>query len=230
VGLYVETLVRADLAEVWRRTQDPGEHERWDLRFTRIRYLPDDGGPRRFRYSTRILPGLVIAGTGTTVAERYRPDGTRTSALRFASANPLSLIREGAGYWRYAPTGAGVRFVTGYDYRPGWGRLGALVDRVFRPLLGWATAWSFDRLRLWLERGIDPRHLLWHGLAEFGVRASIPLAALAWAGWWPASATAAAALLLPPAPTTPAARRCRRRPIDRRQAVAPSTLHTLQAP
>ena len=22
--------------------------------------------------------------------------------------------------------------------------------------MGWATAWSFDRLRLWLEEGIDP--------------------------------------------------------------------------
>jgi hypothetical protein len=29
---------------------------------------------------------------------------------------------------------------------------------VFRPLLGWATAWSFDRLRLHLERGIAPAH------------------------------------------------------------------------
>ena len=27
---------------------------------------------------------------------------------------------------------------------------------VFGPLLGWATAWSFDRLRLWLEDGLDP--------------------------------------------------------------------------
>jgi uncharacterized membrane protein YphA (DoxX/SURF4 family) len=26
----------------------------------------------------------------------------------------------------------------------------------FRPLLGWATAWSFDRLRLWIEHGIRP--------------------------------------------------------------------------
>ena len=26
----------------------------------------------------------------------------------------------------------------------------------FARLLGWATAWSFDRLRLWIERGIPP--------------------------------------------------------------------------
>jgi len=27
---------------------------------------------------------------------------------------------------------------------------------LFRPLMGWATAWSFDRLRLWIEKGIAP--------------------------------------------------------------------------
>ena len=32
-----------------------------------------------------------------------------------------------------------------------------MFDRLmFRPLMGWATAWSFDRLRLWLEEGITP--------------------------------------------------------------------------
>lgn len=51
-----------------------------------------------------------------------------------------------------------VRFITWYDYRTRFGAAGALADRVaFRPLLGWATAWSFDRLRLWLEDGVSPR-------------------------------------------------------------------------
>jgi hypothetical protein len=50
-----------------------------------------------------------------------------------------------------------VRFLTWYDYDTRFGRCGRAFDRlVFRPLLGWATAWSFDRLRLWLERGIPP--------------------------------------------------------------------------
>jgi uncharacterized membrane protein YphA (DoxX/SURF4 family) len=49
-----------------------------------------------------------------------------------------------------------VKFLTWYDYTTQFGALGRVVDRVFRPLLGWATAWSFDRLRLWIERGIDP--------------------------------------------------------------------------
>ena len=32
-----------------------------------------------------------------------------------------------------------------------------MVDRlVWRPLMGWATAWSFDGLRMWLERGVPP--------------------------------------------------------------------------
>jgi hypothetical protein len=69
----------------------------------------------------------------------------------------LSLIREGSGYWKYIPTEHGIRFVTWYDYRTRFGTAGAVFDRlVFRPLMGWATAWSFDRLRLWLEQGIDP--------------------------------------------------------------------------
>ena len=35
------------------------------------------------------------------------------------------------------------------------------MDRLaFRPLIGWATAWSFDRLRLWLEDGVAPEHAL----------------------------------------------------------------------
>ena len=76
----------------------------------------------------------------------------RTSALRFGSESPISIIRAGSGYWKYVPTGDGIRFLTAYDYRTRFGIVGRLADRVaFRPLLGWATAWSFDRLRLWLE-------------------------------------------------------------------------------
>src|SRR3954447_21148261 len=157
-GLYVETRIRADLDDLWNRTQEPAQHQRWDLRFTEIEYLPRaEGEPQHFRYATRVLPFLTVAGTGVSAGERERPDGTRPSALRFSSPHPLSLLAEGSGYWRYLPDGDGVRFLTGYDYRPRWGVFGALADRVlFRPLIGWATAWSFDRLRLWLERGITP--------------------------------------------------------------------------
>jgi hypothetical protein len=224
--IYVEARIDADLDELWSHTQDPACHERWDLRFTRIRYIDD----RKFRYASRVLPGLLITGTGVAVGERRRPDGTSTCALRFASDHPLSLIRAGAGYWRYVPTGAQVRFLTGYDYQPGWGPLGSIADLAFRPIFGWATAWTFDRLRLWLERGIDPRRALWQGLGELCLR-TVAIAAAATTGpWWLVVAVAALALVLPPAPTTPAARRCRRRPPDRLSTRPPSTLDTLESP
>lgn len=104
MGLYVETHVRGDLDDLWARTQDPAQHQRWDLRFTSIDHLPRiEGEPQRFRYATRVLPFLTVAGTGTCAGEKERPDGTRTSALRFASPHPLSLLAEGSGYWRYVP-------------------------------------------------------------------------------------------------------------------------------
>lgn len=150
MGLYIEALIRTDPERLWDRTQDPAQHQRWDLRFTEISPLPGPAGSaQRFRYATRVLPFLTVAGTGTSAGERERADGERVSALRFASPERLSLLAEGNGYWRYVPTADGIRFLTGYDYRTRWGRFGAVADRlVFRPLMGWATAWSFDRLRL----------------------------------------------------------------------------------
>ncbi|GGO33311.1 hypothetical protein [Streptomyces lasiicapitis] len=229
-GLYVEALIRADLDELWEHTQEPALHQRWDLRFTEIDYLPAvPGEPQGFRYATRVLPFLAVAGTGVSAGERRRPDGTRTSALRFASSHPLSLLAEGSGYWRYVPTGDGVRFLTGYDYRPRWGRFGVLADRaVMRPLMGWATAWSFDRLRLWLERGITPERGLAHGVGEVVGRALCVAAAWGLGGPVAALAVAVLALVVPPLPGTPAARRCLRTPSGRVRA--PRLLDTLTAP
>lgn len=156
-AIYVESEIAAPIDEVWRRTQDPGLHQRWDVRFTSIDGLDDPGdGPRRFRYVTSIGPGLHIDGWGRTARERRRPDGTASSTLEFGSDHPFSLIAHGAGFWRYVPTARGVRFLTRFDYTVRWGRAGRLLDRAFRPLFGWGTAWSFDRLRLWIERGICP--------------------------------------------------------------------------
>lgn len=156
--IYVESLIRADVEELWARTQEPAAHQRWDVRFTTITYLDrTDGEPQRFVYGTRVAPGLSIDGRGETLGERHRADGTAYSGLRFRCDHPLALIKEGAGYWRYVPTEDGVRFLTRYDYRPRWGSIGRLIDRrLFRPVFGWATAWSFDRLRLWIERGVEP--------------------------------------------------------------------------
>ena len=157
-GLYIEIRIKAGMDQVWRLTQEPDFHQRWDLRFTRIEYLPkvSEEDPQRFLYETPIGFGLVIRGTGESVATRLSPDGTATSSLKFASEDKLSLISEGAGYWRYVPTSEGLRFLTWYDYRTRHGLAGRIVDAVFRPLIRWATAWSFDRLRIWAEDGITP--------------------------------------------------------------------------
>ena len=143
---------------LWAATQDPREHQRWDLRFGTIEYLPcEDGEPQRFTYATTIAPGVTIAGTGESLGDRDRPDGSRWSGLKFWADDRRSIIDAGAGYWRYVPTEDGIRFLTRYDYRPRWGQPGELMDRwVIRPAFGWATAWSFDRLRLWLEEGTAP--------------------------------------------------------------------------
>lgn len=157
-SIYVETLVHADLERVWQATQDPALHRQWDLRFTEIQYIPKSApeAPQQFLYATRIGFGLRIEGRGESVGTLDK-NGERTSALKFWSDDPKSLIREGSGYWKYVPVEGGVRFFTRYDYSVRFGRFGALFDRVcFRPLLGRATAWSFDCMRVSLERGTPP--------------------------------------------------------------------------
>lgn len=156
--IYVESRIRASMEDLWNRTQDPDQHQRWDVRFGTIEYLPKEGdGTQRFTYGTKIAPGITIGGTGESLGERNRPDGTRWSGLKFWATDRRSIIDAGAGYWRYVPTEDGIRFLTRYDYRPRWGRFGEFVDQhVFRPVFGWATAWSFDRLRLWLEDDVAP--------------------------------------------------------------------------
>jgi len=153
-GIYVEVLINAPIDRVWELTQNPTLHPRWDARFTAIHPVDDlAGGGYRFEYERSLLLH-TIRGTGTSLGERSRPDGTRTSALKFTTRDRLSPLGDGRGYWRYVPTDAGIRFITGYDYRPGWG---TFVDRVLmRRVIGWMTAWSFDRLRIWAERGEQP--------------------------------------------------------------------------
>src|ERR1039458_111543 len=93
------------------------------------------------------------------------------------------------------------------------GRLGRAVDAAaFRPLIGWATAWSFDRLALWVEDGQTPEVSMmvafveavarvtsaavwiWHGLVpkllfhalderRMLAEAGLPMAVLPWVGW-----------------------------------------------
>ena len=105
MSIYVENRIRTSVEELWRRTQTPSQHSRWDLRFTRIEYLPrpNSKDPQRFLYSTRIGLGLAIRGEGETVGGHLDDRGARTSSLKFWSDESISLIREGSGFWKYVP-------------------------------------------------------------------------------------------------------------------------------
>ena len=210
--IYVEARVAAPRAALWAATQDPVAHASWDLRFSAITLLatPADE-PQRFRYENRTVPGAPLTGVGISLGERHRPDGSCTSALRFRADSRLSPIAAGHGFWRYVPDGDAIRFFTGYDYAPGW--QGAVGDRLLaRPLIGWMTAWSFDRLRLWLEHGISPRASLRRTAAAHTVRAGAVGGALLLLDG-PAAVVVALLALLAPAPVRlPRARRCLRRP------------------
>jgi len=152
--LTAETLIKSDRDTVWRLSQTPHLHARWDLRFTDIEYLPRESAaePQRFRYATRIGFGFAVKGWGETVGE---PESS-TSALRFGSTDAKSIIREGTGSWTYSDQAGTVRFSTVYDYEVRHGWFGRVLDLLFRPLMIWATRWSFDRLRIWIEEGVQP--------------------------------------------------------------------------
>jgi hypothetical protein len=184
-AIYVQIDIRAPLDRVWQLTQTPELHRLWDLRFSDIQYLPrpDPAAPQQFLYQSRIGFGIQIHGHGESIGSHEDRAGQRSSALKFWSDDRKSLIREGSGYWKYIPLernlsdecdSSRVRFLTGYDYDVRFGAAGRLFDRVvFRPLIGWATAWSFDRLRLWMETGADPAALMrrtWvHAIARWAV-------------------------------------------------------------
>jgi hypothetical protein len=176
--IYVEIRINSSIEQLWRLTQDPNLHQRWDLRFSEIAYLPraNESEPQRFLYETHIGMGLRVRGTGESTGQIAREGGETTSALKFASNDPKALIRTGSGYWRYVPRKDGVRFLTWYDYEVRFGVVGRVLDRfVFRPLMGWGTAWSFDRLRLWAEEGQTPEssrdYALVHGLSRLVIAA-----------------------------------------------------------
>lgn len=158
--IYVEINIASDIETLWEYTQNPVLHKEWDLRFSDITYLhklPDE--PQRFLYETRIGFGLKVSVMGESMGDIRPQSSERVSALAFASDHPLSLIKDGRGYWRYIERDNGdITFLTQYQYETAWGLPGRWIDRfLFRPLLGWATAWSFDALRLWIEQSRHPK-------------------------------------------------------------------------
>lgn len=156
--IYVEVDILAPIEEAWTYTQNPKLHEQWDLRFTSITYIEKKSveEPQRFTYETKVMPGVVVRGWGESKGEHQKKDGTKTSSLHFGTPQKISPIAEGRGYWQYIPHERGLTFLTQYDYDVRYGKLGKLLDAMFRPIMGWATALSFDVLKRWLEKGESP--------------------------------------------------------------------------
>jgi hypothetical protein len=103
---------------------------------------------------------------------------SQNPSLLRSSSRSRSGLRVVSGTWTYAQEGDRVRFRTAYDYRVRHGAAGRALDRVLlRPLMAWATRWSFDRLRLWVERGLTPEDALRLWLAK---RACTVLLGLVW--------------------------------------------------
>lgn len=156
--IYVEIEVQDDVEKVWKYTQQPKLHERWDLRFSSITYndkLPG-ANVQTFTYSTKVMPGIQISGWGESQGTNEKASGEKTSALHFGTEQLLSPIAEGKGYWKYIPHEKGTTFLTQYDYDVRYGVLGKWVDRLFRSVMGWGTALSFDVLKRWIEAGESP--------------------------------------------------------------------------
>ena len=161
--LYIEAKIKCDLDTLWTNTQDPSIHQQWDLRFSEITYLPKDSPTeaQKFLYSTKIGFGIKVNGIGESVATKTKDNGESTSVLKFSSGSKISIIKQGSGYWKYVPEPGGIKFFTGYDYETRWGLSGELIDKfIFRQLMIWATAWSFDCLKNWIEKGLHPRQAI----------------------------------------------------------------------
>ena len=157
--IYVELDINCSINKAWQFTQQPSMHEQWDLRFSSITYNEkvhqDD--PQQFTYTTKVMPGIVVSGWGESKGSHEKKNGVKTSSLHFGTSQLISPIKEGRGYWQYIPKEKGITFLTLYDYDTRFGVIGRLLDVLFRPLLGWSTALSFDVLARWIEVGESPK-------------------------------------------------------------------------
>jgi hypothetical protein len=157
--IYIEIEIQSDVEKIWEYTQQPQLHEQWDLRFSSITYnerLHEDD-PQTFAYTTKVIPGIQVSGWGESKGTHEKESGEKISSLHFGTEQMISPIAEGKGYWKYVPHEKGVTFLTQYNYDVRFGAIGKLFDRLFRPLVGWATALSFDALKRWLETGESPK-------------------------------------------------------------------------
>jgi hypothetical protein len=98
-------------------------------------------------------------------------------------------------------------------------------------VMWWMTAWSFDRLRLWIEDGVPPERSRRIALADVSARLITGAAAVAmFAQRRPLAAgvLTALALLAPRHRYIPRARRCLHTAPDAAAARPPSTIELLE--
>ncbi|MBO1005495.1 hypothetical protein DFR56_11539 [Pseudogracilibacillus auburnensis] len=70
--IYVEVPIYTNLEKLWEYTQKPHLHEKWDLRFSSITYLPkEENEPQHFVYKTKIGFGVQIEGWGKSVGQHH---------------------------------------------------------------------------------------------------------------------------------------------------------------
>ena len=143
---------------LWTATQQPEHHQRWDVRFGRITYLDHvDGEAQQFTYATTVAPGVTIAGTGEVTRGPITSGRNPMVGAQVLGRRPPFHHQVGRRLLaihpdrRRCPVPHPIRLPTAV------GPVRRRIDKaMFRPLFGWATAWSFDRLRLWLEDDIPP--------------------------------------------------------------------------
>jgi len=83
MSIYVEILVRASMDALWAHTQMPALHERWDLRFSRIDYLP------RAPAAGESVPSKAqnAIATGRGHRRRSHEEGCRGAAVKRRKLN-----------------------------------------------------------------------------------------------------------------------------------------------
>lgn len=169
--VYVETTIHAPIEKVWEHTQNPKLHEQWDLRFSTISLNePQNEQPQSFLYEKHLGFGLSVTGTGVYRTRMMDERNERASSLNFKSSHPLSFIKEGSGYWKYIKTSDHIVFQTQFDYKTKEGKGWTWADKIlFRPMIGFMTAFSFGALKTWLEKGTHPWLLLERTLAHYGI-------------------------------------------------------------
>ena len=142
--IHVKVRLKTSLEALWALTQDHRLHPTWDHRFSHIEMLAAEiRTGTQMLYEKKLL-GMTVRGFGRY--KLHKP--MQQSTFEFWSDDWRSLIRRGAGLWRYTPVdGQTIEFATSYTYEVRWGLAGRWIDRLaFRPAFQWFTEQSFKRL------------------------------------------------------------------------------------